>query len=951
MKIKATLKLLSALTAGIMAAASLAGAMPTITNETANIIVSAAEENKCGENITWSFNEKTGTLTLKGSGAMGDFDIETTDETTIVHTPWEEFKDDIKKVVIGKGITEISECAFYKCSALKEVTGLNDDIHLKDAAFFRTPFYTNNIEKDGAMIYLNNQLVDVDEEASDTLTEAVIRPGTTSISTYYLSLCPNLTKVTIPEGVRYICNGAFYKLEKLENVELPESVEYIGAWAFYCPGLKSITIKNPKCFLWFDSSTISNVYDPETDICTYNGTIYGYEGSTAHRYSTYMKANFESIGKPADSIANKDASGKCGNDTNWSFDSKTGTLTLSGNGNGMMDYYHDNYVMSHDDLGASIYETPWIDYRGYIKTLKIEDGVKYIPQGLFHNYYALEDVIFPDEYIYVGCNFMWSPYYFKNVEEKNGLYYLNNTFIGADNSTGEAVTELDIKHGTTGISIDNRGSINSVSKINIPDGVRYIGNSAFMGLKELETIDIPESVDFIDAWAFCDTGLKSITINNPDCVILEEDDDAAICNEYDRKNNKRIYNGVIRGYSGSTAQKYAEKNCFKFEVLEAEPPTAPTNVKVDKKGKITWNASENADCYKVVMVVNGVKCFSEEVTGTRYTFKHTPSGDYQVYVVAYGKADTATESQAVEVTAENGGSVGFDTYALDYEVRNDGAYVTWISVDDGVEEVVIPDKTDAGIPVVGIDDFAFYSCNSIKKVVVPDTVKAKNIGDIAFLKGTDIEKICLKNGQDQKLSTGLAYAANVVKYKGRSDWKEDDKELEGAEKKLISIKKMLGYKEDREISLTEAAAMVRAIYLYDEWGLKSNIVRADDEISDEKMSEKSYDNFTAWVKAIPEDVTVKASKDSDAAKYAKGKELIGIKFEAEENTVPEKHLRGDANADGVVNVRDCAKIANALAFKTVDKLPCIKCADYNEDGEVTVRDAAQLASYLASANK
>ena len=77
-------------------------------------------------------------------------------------------------------------------------------------------------------------------------------------------------------------------------------------------------------------------------------------------------------------------------------------------------------------------------------------------------------------------------------------------------------------------------------------------------------------------------------------------------------------------------------------------------------------------------------------------------------------------------------------------------------------------------------------------------------------------------------------------------------------------------------------------------------------------------------------------------KYAEGKKLVDVKF-----VTKHTHLLGDANGDGIVNVRDCAKIANALAFKTVDKLPCLICADYNQDGEVTVRDAAQLANFLA----
>lgn len=57
-------------------------------------------------------------------------------------------------------------------------------------------------------------------------------------------------------------------------------------------------------------------------------------------------------------------------------------------------------------------------------------------------------------------------------------------------------------------------------------------------------------------------------------------------------------------------------------------------------------------------------------------------------------------------------------------------------------------------------------------------------------------------------------------------------------------------------------------------------------------------------------------------------------------------VKGDANGDGVLNVRDAAFIAKALAQGKGSELPII--ADYNGDGAVNVRDAAAIAKYLAS---
>lgn len=55
--------------------------------------------------------------------------------------------------------------------------------------------------------------------------------------------CPNLTSISIPEGVEIIGNSAFAQCPLLPSVVLPASVNSIEAWAFYgCPKLTSINI-------------------------------------------------------------------------------------------------------------------------------------------------------------------------------------------------------------------------------------------------------------------------------------------------------------------------------------------------------------------------------------------------------------------------------------------------------------------------------------------------------------------------------------------------------------------------------------------------------------------------------------------------------------------------------------------------------------------------------------
>ncbi|MGN0613698.1 MAG: leucine-rich repeat protein [Porcipelethomonas sp.] len=87
--------------------------------------------------------------------------------------------------------------------------------------------------------------------------------------------------------------------------------------------------------------------------------------------------------------------------------------------------------------------------------------------------------------------------------------------------------------------------------------------------------------------------------------------------------------------------------------------------------------------------------------------------------------------------------------------------------------------------------------------------------------------------------------------------------------------------------------------------------------------------------------TIYSSADSFAALYAQEN---GINF-----AVINSLIKGDANGDGVVNVRDAAFIAQKLAQRETDQLP--ECADYNGDSTINVRDAAAIAKSLASGGK
>ena len=97
----------------------------------------AEESGICGPNLRWHLTDN-GVLTISGKGEMYNY-------SNNHRAPWHGY--DIKRIIIGDGITTIGGYAFYNCSALTSVTIGNSVTKIGDNAF------TNNNAK---IIWLTN---------------------------------------------------------------------------------------------------------------------------------------------------------------------------------------------------------------------------------------------------------------------------------------------------------------------------------------------------------------------------------------------------------------------------------------------------------------------------------------------------------------------------------------------------------------------------------------------------------------------------------------------------------------------------------------------------------------------------------------------------------------------------------------------------------------------------
>ena len=156
-------------------------------------------------------------------------------------------------------------------------------------------------------------------------------------------------------------------------------------------------------------------------------------------------------------------SGKCGPSAYWSFDSSTGTLTISGSG-AMNDYEYGN-------------DYPWMDYRDSIQTIVIGDQITQIGRYAFP-WTACSTIQFGKSVRSIGA------------EAFSGCRNLNGDLTIPDSV--QIVGDRAFS-GCTGLT----------GTLTLGNSLQTIGGGAFYNCPLFGDLVIPDSVTSIGSYAFC----------------------------------------------------------------------------------------------------------------------------------------------------------------------------------------------------------------------------------------------------------------------------------------------------------------------------------------------------------------------------------------------------------------------------------------------------------------
>ncbi len=191
-----------------------------------------------------------------------------------------------------------------------------------------------------------------------------------------------------------------------------------------------------------------------------------------------------------------------------------------------------------------------------LETAILPDGLTEIPKRTFEYCHSLQSVTIPQQVTTIGEYAFEECWSFDEIVIPDSVTTLENYCFS---------------------------HCHNMRKITIPDSVNFIGDGAFLNCKNLEKLEIPdnvtnipyvmgmftgikeitfsENVQKVDYFAvgYCEN-LKSVTFLNPNCQIV---DDACVTFNLLRGVNFE-FGGIIYGYEGSTAQKYAQKYGYEF---------------------------------------------------------------------------------------------------------------------------------------------------------------------------------------------------------------------------------------------------------------------------------------------------------------------------------------------------------------------------------------------------
>ena len=412
--------------------------------------------NSCGDNVKWTFNEGSGTLTISGEGAMEDY--------ASGQAPWYAKKASIKEIVIEDCVTHIGSYAFRDLNAVSGAVSLPASVKSLGEGAFR--FCT---------------MSSIDLNQVETIGPHAIRQ------------CSNLTSVTIPGTVKEVGIGAFYGTGSADGftvtVDGAKDTAFLGT-DFTTSKLTSITFKNCSG-IELVQQTFSN--------CANLTTV------------TYENCSDFTMGNNIFSGCTQ----YVGKENGGTLEIPACVTKLTGNPlpGGTITFAEGCPAGSaQEDAVYDATGTVLLIYTGTEESFTVPAKVKEIAPGAFQNNTTVKRVTLPDGLNTIGASA------FSNCSALSEVNIPGTVQeIGTSAFSGAALSSVTIPESITEIPNNLFQNCTQLENVIFEASLTSIGGSAFNGCSGLKTIDLQDSLETIGANAFTASGLTEVKI--PDCYV------------------------------------------------------------------------------------------------------------------------------------------------------------------------------------------------------------------------------------------------------------------------------------------------------------------------------------------------------------------------------------------------------------------------------------------------
>ena len=632
--------------------------------------------------------------------------------------------------------------------------------------------------------------------------------------------------------------------------------------------------------------------------------------------------------------------GKCGDKVYWTLYSD-GKLYFSGEGD--IKYY-----------------SPWSSYTEDIKCVKICSGITSIGSRVFENCTSLTSITIPNSVTRIDSRAFSDCTSLTSITIPDSVTRIGEfTFSGC-----ESLKSITIPDSVTRIGEFTFSGCESLKSITIPDGIEWICQHTFARCTSLTSVIIPDSVTSIDTSAFSDcTSLKSITI--PDSV--------------------------------TSIDSSAFKDCKSL-----------TSIKIpDSVTSIESSTFENCTSLTSIAIPNSVTSIEssafygcKSLTSVTIPDSVTSIGDY-TFDYCTSLASVTIPDSVTRIGEGAFGSTSLTSITIPDGVTSIGDYtfasctsLTSITIPDSVTSIgegafrdctnltsiTIPDSiasigestfenctslTSITIPnsVTSIGDYTFNNCKSLTIITIPDSVTS--IGDYTFRNCTSLTSITIPDSVTSIGECAFMYCENLTIYGYKNTAAEEYALNNGfgfinlAEERTltdkatsISVSGVVNSNADLNVSKLENT-YEKSVATYDITLQKDGIAIQPDGAITIKIPSDVKDCKVMWLK---DDGT---AEDMNA-EYTDGCYVFTTNHLSVYALVQNKqYLKGDANQDGVVNVKDVTYLQMQIAGnKNTDGSSLIDeankqlfdCVDMNKDGKLSVADVTALQIQISQNN-